>query len=147
MSNHRAGAILERGRTAGAGGEAIRHVPHKILVVDDEDGMRTFLFTILTHAGYDVVTAEGVQVGSRALDEGSPDLLITDVRLGKFNGLQLLAMNPRGVPAIVMTGYPDPVLEADARQLGARFLLKPIEPARLLTLVAELLQNRPRSAV
>jgi DNA-binding NtrC family response regulator len=147
MSNHPAGAILERGRAAGAAGKAIRHTPHKILVVDDEDGMRTFLFTILTHAGYDVVTAEGVHVGSRVMDEASPDLLITDVRLGKYNGLQLLAMNPRAVPAIVMTGYPDPVLEADARQLGAQFLLKPIEPAGLLTLVADLLENRPRSAV
>ena len=34
---------------------------HKILVVDDEDGMPRFLFTILTLAGYDVVTAESVR--------------------------------------------------------------------------------------
>jgi DNA-binding NtrC family response regulator len=120
---------------------------HKILIVDDEDGMRTFLSTILARAGYDIVTAESVQVGSSALAEALPDLLITDVRLGDFNGLQLLAMNPRAVPAIVVTGYPDPVLEAQARQFGAPFLLKPIEPAGLLTLVAELLQNRPRTAV
>jgi DNA-binding NtrC family response regulator len=120
---------------------------HRILIVDDDDGMRIFLSTILERAGYDVVTAEGVQVGRRAMDEASPDLLITDVRLGKFNGLQLLAMNPRAVPAIVMTGYPDPVLEAEARQLGAPFLLKPIKPSGLLTLVAELLQNRPQTAV
>lgn len=116
---------------------------HKILVVDDDDGMRRFLFTILTRAGYDVVTAESVQGGSRTLEEARPDLLITDVRLGDFNGLQLLAMRPLSIPMIVVTGFPDPVLEAEARQFGAEFLLKPIEPARLLTLVKERLQNRP----
>ena len=115
---------------------------HKILVVDDEDGMRRFLFTILTRAGYDVVTAESVQGGSRTLEEAPPDLLITDVRLGDFNGLQLLAMHPLSIPAIVVTGFPDPVLERQARQFGATFLLKPFEPAGLVTIVEELLRDR-----
>jgi DNA-binding NtrC family response regulator len=134
----RATAMLdqEKAQTLEAGTMALRH---RILVVDDEDGMRSFLFTILARAGYDVVTAESVQVGSSALEGASADLLITDVRLGEFNGLQLLARNPRAVPAIVITGFPDPVLEAQAREFGAAFLLKPIEPAGLLTLVAELL--------
>ncbi len=116
---------------------------HKILVVDDEDGMRRFLFTILTRAGYDVVTAESVQGGSRTLEEAPPDLLITDVRLGDFNGLQLLAMHPLSIPAIVVTGFPDPVLEAEARQFGATFVLKPFVPAELLTIVEKLLRDRP----
>ena len=111
----------------------------RILVVDDDDGMRTFLSTILARAGYIVVTAESVRAGSSALEGASADLLITDVRLGESNGLQLLARNPRAVPAIVITGFPDSVLEAQAREFGAAFLLKPIEPAGLLTLVAELL--------
>jgi len=116
---------------------------HKILVVDDEDGMRGFLSTILTRAGYDVVVAESVKTGRAVLDEEvPPDLLITDVRLGDFNGLQLLAMRPLPIPAIVMTGFPDPALEAQARQFGARFLLKPIVPAGLLTIVEELLRDR-----
>ena len=129
--------------------QALRDKPiatrHRILIVDDEDGMRRFLFAILTRAGYDVVMAESVKGGSAVLEEASPDLLITDVRLGYFNGLQLLAMNPRAVPAIVMTGFPDPALETQARQFGAPFLLKPIEPAGLLTLVAEMLRNSSRT--
>jgi len=117
---------------------------HKILVVDDEDGMRRFLSTVLTRAGYDVVAAEGVEAGMRVLDEEAPlDLLITDIRLGDFNGLQLLAMHPLSIPAIVVTGFPDPVLEAEARQLGATFVLKPFVPAELLTIVEELLRDRP----
>ena len=87
------------------------------------------------------VALTGVSEGQRVLDEAPPDLLIADVRLGAFNGLQLLAMGLRHIPAIVITGFPDPVLEAEARQLGATFLLKPIEPAGLLTLVKELLRD------
>jgi DNA-binding NtrC family response regulator len=113
---------------------------HKILIVDDDDGTRRFLSTVLTRAGYDVVAGEGVESGMSVLNEEAPlDLLITDIRLGEFNGLQLLAMNRRAVPAIVVTGFPDPVLEAQARQFGATFLLKPIQSAGLLTLVADLL--------
>ena len=119
-------------------------MPHRILVVDDEDEMRGFLFTILTRAGYDVVAAGSVQAGRAVLDEDvQPDLLITDVRLGDFNGLQLLALRPLSIPAIVVTGFPDPVLEAEARRFGATFVLKPFVPTKLLTIVEELLRDRP----
>lgn len=111
-----------------------------ILLVEDDAATRLGLSTLLERAGYDVVASESVQEGRSLLEEASPDLLITDVRLGAFNGLQLLAMSPRPIPTIVTTGFPDPVLEAEARQLGAKFLLKPVEPADLLALVAELLR-------
>ena len=114
-----------------------------ILLVEDDDVTRLGLSMLLERAGYDVVATESVQEGRSVLDEATPHLLITDVRLGAFNGLQLIAMSPRPIPAIVTTGFPDPVLEAEALQLGAKFLLKPIEPAGLLALVAELLQTSP----
>jgi len=110
-----------------------------ILLVEDDDATRIGLSTLLERAGYDVVASESVQEGRSILEEDPPDLLITDVRLGAFNGLQLLAMSPRPIPTIVTTGFPDPVLEAEARQLGAKFLLKPVEPADLLALVADML--------
>ncbi len=52
----------------------------------------------------------------------APDLLIADLRLEGFNGLQLLHVNPRPIPAIIVTGYPDEVLQAEARKLGAEYL-------------------------
>ena len=60
------------------------------------------------------------------LAESQPDLLITDVRLDAYNGLHLVAMAPRPIPAIVVTGFADPSIEADARRLGADYLVKPI---------------------
>lgn len=111
-----------------------------ILLVEDDLATRVGLSTLLERAGYEVVASESVQEGRSILEEEAPDLLITDVRLGAFNGLQLLAMSPRRIPTIVTTGFPDPVLEAEALQLGAKFLLKPVEPGNLLALVAEMLE-------
>ena len=111
----------------------------KILLVEDDEGTRGLMSTFPGRAGYDVVETVSVQEGRSVLEKDQPDLLITDVRLGAFNGLQLIAMSPRPIPAIVTTGFPDPVLEAEARHAGAEFLLKPIDPKVLLALVAKLL--------
>ena len=58
-----------------------------------------------------------------------PDLLITDIRLSGYNGLQLVLRFPE-LPAIVMTGFADPVLERDASQAGATYIRKPFERHR-----------------
>jgi DNA-binding response OmpR family regulator len=113
----------------------------RILLVEDDAATRSGLSMLLERAGYDVLATAHVLEGQRMLDEAPPDLLIADVRLGAYNGLQLIAMGLQHIPAIVITGFPDPVLEADARQFGAQFLIKPIEPAELLTLVKELLRD------
>jgi DNA-binding NtrC family response regulator len=112
-----------------------------ILVVDDDAGMRRFLSTVLKRAGYEVVATDGVKEGRTLLERVRPDLLIADVRIGDFNGLQLLIMSPRPIPTVVLTGFPDPVIAAEARQLGASFVLKPITPGALLTLVGDLLRE------
>lgn len=117
---------------------------NRILLVEDDDATRGGLSKLLERAGYDVVATVGVPEGRRVLEQAPPDLLITDVRLGAFNGLQLLTMSLAGptIPAIVTTGFPDPVLEAQVREFGATYLLKPIEPSGLLTLVKKLLGGR-----
>ena len=112
----------------------------RVLIVEDDAATRSGLGTLLQRAGYDVLVTDSVPEGRRALEEGAPDLLIADVRLGEFNGLQLIAMSPRPIPAIVVTAFVDPALEADARRLGAHYLVKPIAPAVLLALVEELLR-------
>jgi CheY-like chemotaxis protein len=77
----------------------------------------------------------------RLLRTSPPDLLIADVRLGPFNGLQLLISSPTPVPAIIITGFADPVLEADARRRGAEYVLKPVSPAALIDLVGQKLAS------
>jgi DNA-binding response OmpR family regulator len=114
----------------------------KVLVVEDDVATRRGLETLLQQAGYDVLLADSVPQGRKVLDEGAPDLLITDVRLGEFNGLQLLATSSRPIPAIVATAFADPALEIESARLGARYLVKPIIPAVLLALMEQLLSEK-----
>jgi CheY-like chemotaxis protein len=119
------------------GGQVIVPVPHKILIVDDHDATRRGLQQFLANAGYIVLAASTFDEGRRLLNEQAPDLLISDVRLGDFNGLQLVLGGP-ALPSIMVTGFPDPVLEAEALRVGAHYLTKPVAPNKLLALVEEI---------
>ena len=110
-------------------------MPQTILIVEDDTAARTGLAALLSEAGYEVVTAASLPEAFSQLKQHSPDLMLTDIRLAADNGLQLLVMNPRGIPAVVMSGHPDPTLEREANKLGAEFILKPISPASLLELI------------
>jgi two-component system response regulator RegA len=121
-------------------------VAFKILIVDDDEATRAGLKQLFEGAGYRVTVAGTFAEGRVALSESTPDLLIADVRLGEFNGLHLVATNPRSIPTIIVTGYPDPVLEADAHHFGAEYLLKPVSPAGLMALVKAKLE-RPKETV
>jgi CheY-like chemotaxis protein len=114
-----------------------------ILIVDDHRVTRLGLAEMLADAGYSVVTTGNFQEARRILREEPPDLLIADVRLGSFNGLQLVISGQKRVPAIVITGYADPVLEAEARRSGADYLVKPFDPERLLTIIRDKLGTLP----
>jgi DNA-binding response OmpR family regulator len=107
-------------------------IPFRVLVVEDNPGMRQMLATLLAVEGFDVVAVSTLQTALQALTAEAPDALITDIGLDGYSGLQLLTMCPRLIPAIVVTGLSDPDVEREARQLGAEYLLKPVDPAVLL---------------
>jgi DNA-binding response OmpR family regulator len=115
-------------------------VRHKILIVDDDETTRSGLTQLFERADFDAVAVGTFLEGRTALRDWQPDLLIADVRLGEFNGLQLLATVPHPIPSIIITGYHDSVLESDARSMGADYLVKPISPAFLMTLVRQKLE-------
>lgn len=120
-----------------------------ILVVDDDPATLAGLVALLEGAGHSVVAAADYGEGRRLLSHIPIDLVIVDVRLGAYNGLQLVVFAqslPSPPPAIVTSGFDDRVLEEEARNLGAPFLLKPIDPARFLALVSERLALRQSSS-
>jgi DNA-binding NtrC family response regulator len=109
-----------------------------ILVVDDAPAVRRMLTELLTGAGYEVMSAGTFEEGKHLADAGNPDLMLIDIRLGDYNGLQLAVrerVNHPGRPVIVMTGHSDPVLEAEARRHGAEFVEKPLHPSRLIEMI------------
>jgi DNA-binding response OmpR family regulator len=111
----------------------------KILIVEDDNSNRTGLIQLLNQAGYDTIGAATFEKGRQLLQTENPDLLITDLRLEAFNGLQLIITRLKPIPTIVITGFADRVLETEAKHLGAAYLVKPFLPTALLDLIEELL--------
>lgn len=115
----------------------------KVLVVEDDAATRRGLFELLIDAGYECTAVGSFHEGDHAARTEFPDLLITDIRLSGYNGLQLLSRFPN-LPAIVITGYADPVLERDAGEFGATYVRKPLNVTELLELVrSKLLDANP----
>jgi two-component system, response regulator RegA len=110
-------------------------MPARILVVDDDLSYLTVTKDLLESGGHQVLLASTFEEGRRALRENTPDLLIADVRLGAFNGLQLIATGHARIPSIVISGFDDSVLQAEAHAFGADYLVKPVTGASLLDLI------------
>jgi DNA-binding response OmpR family regulator len=112
--------------------------PRTALVVDSDFGsVRTMAHT-LREGGLDVFEATSFQEGKFLWSTQSPDVLVVDIRLGQFNGLQLL-MRARSdrpdIQAIITSSFPDPVLEAETRRFGGVFMIKPVDPRHVLDTV------------
>jgi DNA-binding response OmpR family regulator len=110
-----------------------------ILVVEDDRDTLDGLVELLQRAGYQVTAAPSFEEARRALDS-SPDMLITDIRLGAYNGLQLVVRarlaNP-DLPVIVVTAFHDPVLQQETQRLEATYIRKPVDTALVLAAIAE----------
>lgn len=113
----------------------------RILVVDDEQGVRAFLADALAAAGHDVVEAEDGEVACRALRGGAFDVLVTDLQMPRLDGMELLRRARREQPnvaVIVLTAHGSIAGAVEAVKLGAvDYLEKPLEsPAVLRQIVA-----------
>ena len=109
-----------------------------ILVVDDDENALMVWVEVLASAGYSVAAAGSFEDGRLLLDIHRPNLLITDVRLGEFNGLQLAfraRSAARPLPTIVITGFADPVIKSEVERLEAIYMEKPVDPDDLLAAV------------
>ncbi|MGE5243950.1 MAG: response regulator [Betaproteobacteria bacterium] len=118
----------------------------RILVVEDDPATRAGIVELLNRAGYEASACGRFEEARRALRESRPDLLITDIRLGDYNGLQLLVGTPEPVPTIIVTGFSDPVLEAEALAHNAPYLVKPILPAQLIATIERMLAGAGQDA-
>jgi DNA-binding NtrC family response regulator len=106
-----------------------------VLVVDDEPQVLEYLTSALTRSGYQATPCLKYEEAKAALAAGKPDLLLTDIRLGAFNGLQLAILATQkypGTPVIILTGYEDPTLRDEAARAGATFVMKPVRLDDLL---------------
>ena len=116
----------------------------RALVVDDVADVTEMLSVLLTHAGYEVVTASSAAAALSLAREEHFDVIISDIGMPQMNGYEL-ARAVRGlsgyeaVPMVALTGYSK--FDDRQRSLDAGFnahLTKPIEPRELLELIEQL---------
>ena len=104
----------------------------RVLVVDDEENLRLVLRTLLRRHGYEVETAESGEDALGMVDSFGPDVVLTDVRMPKMGGLDLLTtLKAKGNEAtvIVMSAYGNMDLALEAMKAGAYdYVQKPFKP-------------------
>jgi len=106
-----------------------------VLVVDDDESLRRVVEYNLGEEGYRVVTAPDGAAGLRSFQEGSVDLVLTDVRMPDMDGLEFLTrlktMQPE-LPVIVLTAHGTINSAVEAMKLGAfDYLTKPFNREQL----------------
>jgi DNA-binding NtrC family response regulator len=111
---------------------------HQILLVAPQPKLADTLHTWLGAAGHDLIEVSSFARAKASLSD-HPDMVITSLKLGDYNGLHLaLRAQAEHIPAIVV-GPADPVLERDATALGATYISSTLRRGRLIDLVEELL--------
>ena len=103
---------------------AERERPRRILVTDDSITTRTLEASVLTAAGYDVTTAVDGMDGWRLVQEGSFDLVVSDVQMPRMDGLEFcrrIRANPKvaSIPVILVTSLDKPEEKLEGLEAGA----------------------------
>lgn len=120
----------------------------RILVVDDEMGIRELLSEILADEGHDVVLAATAGEARQVRLAGRPDLVLLDIWMPDSDGITLLkewaGAGLLTMPVIMMSGHGTIDTAVEATRIGAMdFLEKPISLSKLLTAVKKGLQAAP----
>ena len=118
----------------------------RILVVDDEASARLGLERLLGLEGYDVDTAEDGVAALEIASERAPDVVITDLKMPRMDGMQLLEKlgeQQPDVPVIVVTAFGDVGSAVAAMKKGAEhYLVKPVDFDELLVVLDRALERR-----
>jgi len=120
----------------------------KILVIDDEDIVRTSCKRTLVPEGYDVRLVKNGFDGFKLLEEEEIDLVLTDLKMPEIDGIEILGRIkekwPR-VEVIIITGYQTVDTAVKSIKLGAfDYLEKPFTPDGLLSSVAKAFDHKEK---
>ncbi len=123
-----------------------RAYPQRILIIEDDDEVQALLKDEFSDEGCRVLQATNGVDAERLIKEGMFDLVITDLRFPKGNGLEMLPIvkrqNPE-VPVIVITAFGERKARTEAVRRGAdRFISKPFRIKDLKIAVQEVMEKR-----
>jgi two-component system NtrC family response regulator len=119
-------------------------MPHHVLVLDDEKNYLLILEAMLEDAGYAVTALDDPELGLAYLEESEVDVVITDMKMPKVTGQQVLEhlkKNYPHIPVIIMTAFGSIEGAVEAMKLGALdYVTKPFSNDELMLTVAKAAQ-------
>jgi len=123
-----------------------RPEPTRVLVVDDEEGIRRALERFLTRVGYGVILAEDARLALERIAAQHPQAMVCDVRMPQMSGVDLV---PQALAAdsdlaiIMLTAIDVPRTAIDCLKLGAYdYLIKPVDLEELELALQSALRRR-----
>ena len=120
----------------------------KLLIIDDERGIRNTLREILADEGHEVDVAENGKQGLEMATAKAYDLIFSDIKMPEMDGIELLSALKQGedaidTPIVMITGHGDVETAVQALKLGAYdFLLKPLDLNRILITTKNALESK-----
>ena len=120
-----------------------------ILVVDDEKSVRDFLSIMLDQGGYKVFTAHNEESAVQLIKENVYDLILTDIRMGKSNGINILDIARKilpDTPVVIMTAYASAETAVNAMKKGAYdYISKPFKIQDVQLIVKNAIEKKKLS--
>jgi DNA-binding NtrC family response regulator len=117
----------------------------KILLVDDDPEFRRAMKKLFEKSGYDVTAAGDGEEALEALGKSRFDLIISDLRMPRLDGIELMEEIKRkkvNVPVIFITGYGEVESYMDAMNLGAfEYINKPVKGQEILSVARKALET------
>jgi DNA-binding NtrC family response regulator len=116
-----------------------------VLVVDDEDALRTVLSSELTNEGYEVRSASDGDEAIGELQKAAFDLVLLDIKMPRLNGFEVLKFikeHHQTSKVVMLTGFADLKNAIESKKLGADdFVSKPYDLVDLLTTIERVLSE------
>jgi two-component system response regulator PilR (NtrC family) len=126
--------------------KATKDETHKLLIVEDDVGLRDTLGAFLSRVGFEVASAHDGREALELLDKEVPDLVLTDIHMPDLDGLTLLAEVKARYPetiVIMMTAFSSIDSAVEAMRLGAEdYLSKPLQLADVQMSIERALERR-----
>jgi CheY-like chemotaxis protein len=124
----------------------MNHGNNQVLVIDDDEEMRSLLRELMQEEGYEVESVDSGPEAFRRIEKQDFDLIVTDIRMPGLSGLDILEGLRRlqpFAPVIVITAFGGNNVRRKAFEKGARaYLEKPIHVSDLLMLMGEIISAK-----
>jgi two-component system nitrogen regulation response regulator NtrX len=121
-------------------------VKPKILVVDDEEGIRSSLKMIFEYEGYECLLAANGPAAVKIIEKESPDLVFLDIKMPQVDGMEVLKQIKSvdgSPPVVILSGHGTVKTAVEATKLGAfDFIEKPPESERILLVARNALSQK-----